>query len=72
MNAVYFYKKHTEVESFSNLVFGHILKALAANVYWLLRGDKRIDRWGRLRGNFLAIFSALTGHNDPRLVEKIS
>jgi len=72
MNAVYFYKKHSVVKSLADLIFGHILKVPAINLYWLLRGDRRIDRWGRLRGNLLAIARAIAGSSDPRQVENIS
>jgi GT2 family glycosyltransferase len=71
MNAVYFYKKKTVVQSFPDLVFGHLVKTPAINAYWLLRGDTRVDRWGRLRGNFRALAAALAGNSDPRAVENI-
>lgn len=72
MNPIHLYKKRVMVKSLRDLVFGHLLKVVAVNLYWLLRRDKRIDRYGRLKGNFLAIYRALIGKTDPRQVETVA
>jgi glycosyltransferase involved in cell wall biosynthesis len=75
MNARYFYHKGTIVRSGWDLVVNHFLKIPAINLYWLLRADqrarRRVNRWERLIGNFLALIAMLRGVRDPKTVRTI-
>jgi hypothetical protein len=55
MNPVYFYSKGTVVRSLRDLIFGHVLKALAVNAYW----------------NARALTAALKGKTNPRIGEHL-
>jgi cellulose synthase/poly-beta-1,6-N-acetylglucosamine synthase-like glycosyltransferase len=46
----------------------HILKVLSANLLGLAKMDRQIDRWGRLRGNLLALWFWATGRIEPEKI----
>jgi GT2 family glycosyltransferase len=45
-----------------------ILRNIGLNHIRLLRPEPWVDRWGRVRGNWLGLWHVLTGRIDPRLV----
>ena len=53
MNPYYLYRKG--ILPVRELFFPFIWKHIAINLYKTLSGDKKIDRWGRLRGNLLGL-----------------
>jgi len=71
MNARYYYSKGTIVHSGFDLLLNHCMKIPAINLYWLLRGDRRVNRRERLIGNFLALIAMLKGVREPKTVKLI-
>lgn len=45
-----------------------ILRNIGLNHVRMLRPEPWVDRWGRVRGNWLGLWHVLTGRIDPRLV----
>jgi glycosyltransferase involved in cell wall biosynthesis len=70
MNPYYLWRKGS-MPSFWEVVRAHWWIAFGSNTWGMVRPRRPIDHWGRLRGNFLAIWFILRGKVEPEYVEKI-
>jgi GT2 family glycosyltransferase len=69
VNPVYLVRKGTMPISFAARLITH---NVAANHLKMLKPEPWIDRWGRTKGNWLALAHILTNRADPRHVLKLS
>lgn len=67
-NPVYLMQKGTMSVGFASKVMG---KNLIANLVRSLNPEPYIDRWGRCRGNWLAVFDMARGRIDPARILEI-
>jgi GT2 family glycosyltransferase len=70
MNPFYLWRKNRG-GTLIGLLREHWLKVIGSNLVGLVRRDPMIDRWGRLRGNFLAFRLILRGRVEPELIERL-
>jgi glycosyltransferase involved in cell wall biosynthesis len=70
MNPYYLWRKGS-MPSFWEVVRAHWWIALGSNTWGMVRPRRPIDHWGRLRGNFLALWFILRGRIEPEYIEKI-
>ncbi|TLD69942.1 glycosyltransferase family 2 protein [Phragmitibacter flavus] len=66
-----FYLGSTGVFQWSTVLKNHVLKAVAANLFGVMRRDKSVDRLGRLRGNWIALSNLVKGRIEPELIREI-
>lgn len=71
MNPTYYYQKGVIVSGIWDLIVNNWLKCLMINIFFWLRQDKRVDRLGRIKGNFFALYFILRGRIEPELLEDI-
>lgn len=71
MNPTYFFRKGVIVSGWYDLLVRNYVKCFLINLYGLIRGDKQIDRLGRLRGNMIALGYVLIGRVEPELLERV-
>ena len=69
MNPVYLASKG--VFTWSEVIRIHVAKVLMANLAGWLRCDAKVDRAGRLRGNWLALTSWIQGRIEPERILEI-
>jgi len=67
-NAIYLVRKGTVPMSFA---FPLMFRNIAANVAKSFWPEPHVDRWGRLKGNALAIAHVVTGRVEPEYILKI-
>jgi glycosyltransferase involved in cell wall biosynthesis len=70
MNPFYLYRKGS-VLSFWEVVKSHWWIAFGSNTWGVVTRRQNRDYWGRLRGNFLAIWLIVRGRVEPEYIEKI-
>ncbi|MDR3714094.1 MAG: hypothetical protein P4L51_14840, partial [Puia sp.] len=68
VNPYYLYRKGT-IPRFGEVFARHWMRLLASNIAGLIRKDRQIDRFGRLRGNLRAFADIAMGHPDPTRIE---
>jgi GT2 family glycosyltransferase len=68
VNPFYLYRKGT-IPAFREVFERHWLRLIASNCAGIVRRDKGVDRWGRLRGNLRAFRDLCCGHADPARIE---
>lgn len=69
INAVYLARKGRF--NFWRILFKFVLRYPLVNLFFLLKGDKKVDRWGRLKGNAYAYWCLLRGKPDPNLIHNL-
>jgi len=69
INPLYLVKKRTMPARYA---YKLILKNVGANHARIFWPEPWVDRWGRVRGNWWALWHALTGRIDPRLMLELS
>jgi GT2 family glycosyltransferase len=69
MNPVYLASER--VFNWPDVIRIHVVKVLLANLLGWLRRDSKVDRAGRLRGNWLALLSWLQGRIEPERILEI-
>jgi glycosyltransferase involved in cell wall biosynthesis len=70
MNPFYLWRKGS-IPKLTEVLRSHWFVAFASNGWGVLTRKKNRDYWGRLRGNFLALFMILRGRVEPEYIEKI-
>lgn len=68
INPYYLYRKGT-IPNFGEVIERHWIRLLTSNIAGLIRRDRQIDRFGRLRGNLRAFGDIAMGHPDPTRIE---
>ena len=63
MNAIYIWRKGTNASPC--VVTKMVLRAVLGNATKLFLPGQKVDRWGRLRGNFIALGMVLRGRIEP-------
>jgi hypothetical protein len=69
VNPVYLVRKGTMPAQFAAKLIAH---NVVANHLKMWKPEPWIDRWGRTKGNWLALAHVLTNRADPRHVLKLS
>ena len=71
MNPAYFYNKGLIVTGLYDLIVNNFIKCISINTYYLLLFDQKIDRLGRLKGNFIALWYVIRRRIEPEILEKV-
>lgn len=68
VNPVYLTRKGTMRQSYALRI---VTRNIAANLYRALRPEPWVDRWGRVRGNWLGLFDLACGRITPERIVRL-
>lgn len=68
VNPVYLTRKGTMRQGYAARI---VTRNIAANLRHMLQPEPWIDRWGRVRGNFLGLFDLARGRITPERIEQL-